>query len=61
MARFIALTDGLVGTHYVRAGQEFDFDGPAPAWARSALSAPAKQKAAPAKQKAAPVKQKAGD
>ena len=44
--------DGLIGTHYVRAGEVFDCDGPAPRWA-TPLDEPAapvkatKKKAAP--------------
>lgn len=33
MARYKAVRDGLVGTHYVRAGEVFEKDGPAPSWA----------------------------
>lgn len=34
MARYEATKDGLVGTHYVRAGEIFEKDGPAPSWGR---------------------------
>lgn len=32
-ARYIAERDGLLGTHYVRAGEAFEFEGPKPGWA----------------------------
>lgn len=33
MAKYRAMRDALVGSHYVRAGEVFDFNGPKPAWA----------------------------
>ena len=55
MAQYKATKDGLIGTHYVREGEVFDFDGPAPSWAcpieEPAADKPAEEKAA--KQKAA--------
>ena len=54
MARYIALADGCVGAHYVRAGESFDYDGPAPQWARPVKDKPVEPAAkAPAPKKAA--------
>lgn len=33
MARYLAQAEGLVGTRFVRPGDEFEYDGPAPRWA----------------------------
>ena len=32
--RYLALADGFIGSHYVCAGEEFEFDGRTPSWAR---------------------------
>ena len=34
MARYLAQSEGLVGTRFVRPGDEFEYDGPAPSWAK---------------------------
>lgn len=34
MARYLAQAEGLVGTRFVRPGDEFEYDGPAPRWAK---------------------------
>lgn len=34
MARYLAHAEGLVGTRFVRPGDEFEYDGPAPSWAK---------------------------
>lgn len=34
MARYKATRDGYCD-HYIRAGETFDFDGPAPSWAEA--------------------------
>ena len=48
MARYLAQSAGCVGKHYVRPGELFDYEGPAPRWA-VLLPEPRKQ----VKQKAA--------
>jgi len=32
--RYAALQDGFIDSHYVCMGEEFEFDGKAPSWAR---------------------------
>ena len=34
MAVYSAVSDGCIGTRYIRAGETFEYDGPAPSWAR---------------------------
>lgn len=40
MARYRATRDGYIG-HYIRAGEFFDFGGPAPSWAVAVVTEPA--------------------
>ena len=37
MTRYLAQAEGLVGTRFVRPGDEFEYDGPAPRWATPVL------------------------
>ena len=39
MVQYVAMTDGYVGTHYVRAGELFEMEGAAPRWARRVAAA----------------------
>lgn len=42
MAEYIAKADGLAGSHYVRAGDKFQYDGPKPVWAEKVVPTEAK-------------------
>ncbi len=44
MVQYVAMTDGYVGTHYVRAGELFEMEGAAPRWARRVSAAEAASK-----------------
>jgi len=56
MARYRAERDGFIDSHYVREGDEFEYDGAAPSWATpldgpSAASEPGKKPARKTKTK----------
>ena len=57
--RYLANQDGLVGSRYIREGEEFEYDGAAPSWAtpldpepeRKPEPKPAEEASEPAKKK----------
>lgn len=61
MTRYIAERDGYVPPRYVRGGEVFEYDGPAPGWARRIEDSTEEAKVSAPKKSAAKAKsEKAG-